>query len=122
MLQSLTKIQDNANKSIVTKHLKVALVNIAAAICTTTVITTVAPAAHAGAFPGWGGIIGDTLPCQPSLSQYSNSCILIHERVNLFQGLRGSQPALQYCREKYGSNASVVWRLGLRWCATPDEA
>jgi hypothetical protein len=76
--------------------------------------------AHAGAFPGWGQIIGDTLPCQPSLSHMKNSCILLHERINLFQGLRGSKPALQYCQEKYGSNATVVWRLGLRWCATPD--
>jgi hypothetical protein len=80
------------------------------------------PAARAGSFPGLGGIIKDTLPCQPSLSRFPNSCILLHERINLFQGLRGSKPALQYCREKYGSNASVVWRLGLRWCATPDEA
>jgi hypothetical protein len=85
-------------------------------------LPTVAVPAHAGTFPGWGGIVGDTLPCQPSLSRFSNSCILLHERINLFQGLRGSKPALQYCREKYGSNASVVWRLGMRWCATPDEA
>lgn len=80
------------------------------------------PSAQAGAFPGWGQVTQDTMPCNPYLSQYKNSCILLHERINLFQGLRGSKPAIQYCREKYGSNASVVWRLGLRWCATPDEA
>jgi hypothetical protein len=110
------------NKKIFSAALAAAMTNPLVSIPTTLAGSAIAiPVAQAGTFPGLGGIIKDTLPCV-TLSNGYNNCILLHERINLFQGLRGSKPALQYCREKYGNDAFVVWRLGLRWCATPDVA
>jgi hypothetical protein len=79
----------------------------------------VSPPAHAGTFPFLGKIIQDTLPCVDPLGR--NNCIYLQERVNIFQGSLGSKSAIEYCRKKYGNDATVVWKLGLRWCATPSS-
>jgi hypothetical protein len=74
---------------------------------------------HAGSFPGLGKVIQDTLPCVDPFGR--NNCIYLQERVNIFQGLGKSKSALEYCRQKYGRDATVVWKLGLRWCATSSS-
>jgi hypothetical protein len=55
-------------------------------------------------------------PCH----QYNN-CTMIRERLNTFQGHFGTKPALEYCRAKYGSEATVEWKFFMRWCATPYQ-
>jgi hypothetical protein len=80
--------------------------------------------AIAGSFPGLPKIIMDGMPCgavQGGFNEPSN-CIVLRERVNVFQGFLGNrQPAIDYCQQKYGGGASVVWKFGLRWCATPYQ-
>lgn len=80
--------------------------------------------ANAGSFPGAYKIIMDGMPCdaiQRGFNEPSN-CIVLLERVNLFQGLLGNrQPAIEYCQQKYGGSALVVWKFNLRWCATPYQ-
>jgi hypothetical protein len=71
---------------------------------------------NAGTFPGLPSIIKDTLPC----NKFSN-CIMLRERVHIFQGLGNSRSAINYCRAKYGNEATVEWKFGLRWCATPYQ-
>jgi hypothetical protein len=89
-------------------------------VTTSIAITTVAAdRANAGSFPGFGKVLQDTLPCVDPLGR--DNCIYLQERVNIFQGLGKSKPALEYCRQKYGSDATVVWKLGLRWCATSSS-
>jgi hypothetical protein len=77
--------------------------------------------AHAGTFPGMNKIIQDLMPCDAirASNRQPSSCIILRERVNLFQGLGKTKSAQQYCQEKYGTDTSVVWKIGLRWCATP---
>jgi hypothetical protein len=75
--------------------------------------------AHAGSFPGLGKVIQDTLPCIDPFGR--NNCIYLQERINIFQGLGKSKSAIEYCRQKYGNDATVVWKLGLRWCATSSS-
>jgi hypothetical protein len=78
--------------------------------------------ANAGSFPGAYKM--DGMPCDAIQSGFNepSNCIVLRERVNLFQGLLGNrQPAIQYCQQKYGGNVLVVWKFGLRWCATPYQ-
>jgi hypothetical protein len=74
--------------------------------------------AHAGTFPGPAK---QFIPCDAirASDRQPGSCIILRERVNLFQGLGKTKSAQQYCQEKYGTDTSVVWKIGLRWCATP---
>jgi hypothetical protein len=50
-----------------------------------------------------------------------NNCTMLRERLNTFQGQFGTKPALEYCRAKYGSEATVEWKFFMRWCATPEQ-
>jgi hypothetical protein len=79
--------------------------------------------AHAGSFPGMNTIIQDLMPCDAirDSNRQPGSCIILRERVNLFQGFGKTKSAQQYCQEKYGKDTSVVWKIGLRWCATPTR-
>lgn len=74
--------------------------------------------AHAGTFPGPAK---QFIPCDAirASDRQPGSCIILRERVNLFQGFGKTKSAQQYCQEKYGKETSVVWKIGLRWCATP---
>jgi hypothetical protein len=69
--------------------------------------------AMAWTFPGSSTFIQ---PCYGTLN-----CVTYRERLNLFQGLGKSKSAIDYCREKYGNEATVQWRFGVRWCATPFQ-
>jgi hypothetical protein len=73
---------------------------------------------HAGTFPGPAK---QFIPCDAirASDRQPGSCIILRERVNLFQGLGKTKSAQQYCQEKYGTDTSVVWKIGFRWCATP---
>jgi hypothetical protein len=92
---------------------------IVAAATAISINAVVADRANAGSFPGLGKVIQDTLPCIDPFGR--NNCIYLQERVNIFQGLGKSKSAIEYCRQKYGSDATVVWKLGLRWCATSSS-
>jgi hypothetical protein len=77
-----------------------------------TAVSPLTTPAMAKTFPGSSSVV---MPC------YGTNCVTLRERLNIFQGLGKSKPAIDYCREKYGNEATVEWWLGLRWCATPFQ-
>jgi hypothetical protein len=76
-------------------------------------LATVSTPAMAWTFPGSSTFVK---PCYGTLN-----CVTFRERLHILQGLGKSKPAIDYCREKYGNEATVEWRFGLRWCATPFQ-
>jgi hypothetical protein len=67
------------------------------------------------------GSVPRTPPILWDCARYNTCTTMLRERVNIFQGLGKSKPAIDYCRAKYGNEATVEWKFGFRWCATPYQ-